>query len=75
MSIENYEQIEFVSEGAVLRGRLYRPVDIAGDVAVVVMAHGFSALAAWLDDFATNFVQAGFAVLLFVFIFCSFVVL
>ena len=65
MSIENYEQIEFVSEGAVLRGRLYLPVDIAGDVPVVVMAHGFSALAAWLDDYATNFVQAGFAVLLF----------
>ena len=54
MSIENYEQIEFVSEGAVLRGRLYRPVDIAADltteVPVLIMAHGFSALAAWLDD-------------------------
>lgn len=69
MSIENYEQIEFVSEGAVLRGRLYRPVDIAADltteVPVLIMAHGFSALAAWLDDYATNFVQAGIAVLLF----------
>ena len=65
MSIENYEQIEFVSEGAVLRGRLYLPVDIAGDVPVVVMAHGFSALAAWLEDYATDFAQAGFAALLF----------
>ena len=69
MSIENYEQIEFVSEGAVLRGRLYRPVDIAADltteVPVLIMAHGFSALAAWLDDYATDFAQAGFAVLLF----------
>jgi uncharacterized protein len=69
MSTENYEQIEFVSEGAVLRGRLYRPVTIAGDkttdVPVLIMAHGFSVLAAWLDDYATDFAQAGFAMLLF----------
>ena len=65
MSTENYEQIEFVSEGAVLRGRLYRPVGVAGDAPAIVMAHGFSVLAAWLDDFATDFAQAGFAVLAF----------
>ena len=65
----NYEQIDFVSEGAVLRGRLYRPIGVAADltteVPVIIMAHGFSVLAAWLDDFATDFAQAGFAVLLF----------
>ena len=65
----NYEQIDFVSEGAVLRGRLYRPIGVAADltteVPVVIMAHGFSVLAAWLDDFATDFAQAGFAVLVF----------
>ncbi|NBR99688.1 MAG: alpha/beta fold hydrolase, partial [Actinobacteria bacterium] len=69
MSTENYEQIEFVSEGAVLRGRLYRPTAVAGDktadVPVLIMAHGFSVLAAYLDDYATDFAQAGFAVLLF----------
>ena len=32
MSIENYERIEFVSEGAVLRGRLYRPTGVADDL-------------------------------------------
>lgn len=62
---EIYEQIEFVSQGAVLRGRLYRPVGVVGDVPVVIMAHGFSVLAAWLDDWATDFAQSGFAVLLF----------
>lgn len=65
MPAENYEKIEFLSEGAVLRGRLYRPAGTTGDVPVIVMAHGFSVLAAWLDDWATDFAQAGFAVLLF----------
>ena len=69
MSTKTYDQIEFLSEGAVLRGRLYRPADVAGDkttdVPVIIMAHGFSVLAAFLDDYATDFAQAGFAVLLF----------
>lgn len=62
---EIYERVEFESEGAVLRGRLYRPVGVVGDVPVLIMAHGFSVLAAWLDDWATDFAQSGFAVLLF----------
>ena len=66
---EIYERVEFESEGAVLRGRLYRPTAVAGDktadVPVLIMAHGFSVLAAWLDDWATDFAQLGFAVLLF----------
>ena len=61
----NYEKIEFASEGAVLRGRLYRPSNVSADVPVVIMAHGFSVLAAWLEDFVTDFAQAGFAVLVF----------
>lgn len=65
MSTENYEKIDFESEGATLRGRLYRPGNVTTDVPVVIMAHGFSVLAAYLDDFATDFAQAGFAVLLF----------
>ena len=62
---ENYEKIEFESEGATLRGRLYRPAGGTANAPVIVMAHGFSVLAAWLDDYATDFAQAGFAVLLF----------
>ena len=62
---EIYERVEFESEGVTLRGRLYRPVGVVGDVPVVIMAHGFSVLAAWLDDWATDFAQSGFAVLLF----------
>jgi pimeloyl-ACP methyl ester carboxylesterase len=61
----NYERVEFESEGATLRGRLYRPVGINDDAPVIVMAHGFSVLAVWLDDLATDFSKAGFAVLLF----------
>ena len=51
----NYEKIEFASEGSTLRGRLYRPSNVTGDVPAIIMAHGFSVLAAWLDDFATDF--------------------
>jgi len=44
------ERVEFASEGATLRGRLYRPSDPSGTAPVVVMAHGFSVLADWLTD-------------------------
>jgi pimeloyl-ACP methyl ester carboxylesterase len=62
---ENFEKIEFVSEGATLRGRLYRPASAKGDVPVIVMAHGFSVLATWLNDLANDYARAGFAVLAF----------
>lgn len=66
---ENFERIEFVSDGVTLRGRLYRPAnvlgDVAGDVPVVVMAHGFSVLMTWLSDFATDLTRAGVATLVF----------
>ena len=61
----NYEKIEFASEGAVLRGRLYRPAEATTDAPSIVMAHGFGALAIWLTDLAVDLAQAGFAVLLF----------
>ena len=61
----NYERVEFESEGATLRGRLYRPANDTTDAPVVVMAHGFSVLASWLTDLANDLAQAGFAVLLF----------
>ena len=61
----NFEQVEFVSEGATLRGRLYRPANATVDAPAIVMAHGFSVLSAWLEDFAADFAHAGFAVLVF----------
>lgn len=65
MSTVNIESIEFVSQGATLRGRLYRPTNSNADVPVIIMAHGFGALAIWLTDLAVDLAQAGFAVLLF----------
>ncbi len=62
---ENYQQVEFKSEGITLRGRLYRPVATDSDAPVIVMAHGFGALAIWLTDLANDYAAAGFAVLLF----------
>ena len=63
--VMNYEQVQFESEGATLRGRLYRPANASTDAPAIVMAHGFGALAIWLTDLAVDFAQAGFAVLLF----------
>ncbi len=57
--------VEFESAGAVLRGRLYRPVG-DGPYPVVVMAHGTSAtITMTTDRYAEVFEQAGFAVLLY----------
>jgi len=49
----------FASEGAILRGKLYAPQD--KPAGVVVMAHGFSAVAAQLEPQARAFADAGFA--------------
>jgi hypothetical protein len=61
----NYERVEFESEGATLRGRLYRPANASTDAPAIVMAHGFGALAIWLTNLAVDLAQADFAVLLF----------
>src|SRR5450432_854034 len=50
----------FASEGAILRGQLYAPQGEAA-APVVVMAHGFSAVAAQLEPQARAFADAGFA--------------
>jgi fermentation-respiration switch protein FrsA (DUF1100 family) len=50
----------FASEGAILRGQLYAP-DGSAAAPVVVMAHGFSAVAAQLEPQARAFAEAGFA--------------
>ncbi|HWZ92379.1 MAG TPA: alpha/beta hydrolase [Polyangiaceae bacterium] len=62
-----FECVEFPSEGATLRGRLYLPAAARGRSPVVVMAHGLSATITEMsaDRYAEVFQDAGLAVLLF----------
>jgi pimeloyl-ACP methyl ester carboxylesterase len=62
-----YRIVEFPSEKAILRGRLYLPEGDAGRKTAVVMAHGFSATISGMgaDKFAEAFCAAGFPVLLY----------
>lgn len=54
------------SQGVVLRGRLYRPGDLADPRPAVLMAHGFSATITMVaDKYAEVFAEAGFVVLLY----------
>ena len=58
--------VEFDAEGVTLRGWLYQPDDAGGDVPIVVMAHGYSAVKEmYLDRFAERFAAAGLAALVF----------
>jgi uncharacterized protein len=60
-----FETVEFESQGAQLRGRLYRPV-ARESVPVVVMAHGFSAtITMTANRYADVFCEAGLGVLLY----------
>lgn len=60
-----FETVEFESQGAQLRGRLYRPF-ARESVPVVVMAHGFSAtITMTADRYADVFCEAGLGVLLY----------
>jgi len=60
-----FEVVEFPSEGAMLRGRFYRPAGAAPWPAVV-MTHGTTAtLTMCLDRYAEVFCRAGLAVLLY----------
>ena len=59
-----YRTIEFSSDGATIRGRLYAPA--SGPAPVVIMAHGFSAtIPMSLDKYAERFFERGLAVLAF----------
>ena len=59
-----YRMVEFLSDGAVLRGRLYLPD--RRPAPVVVMAHGFSAtIPMVMDRYAECFHEHGLAVLAF----------
>ena len=62
-----YRAVEFPSEGAILRGRLYLPKTNHTKPPVVVMAHGYSATIEGMvaDRFAERIAAAGFAVLLY----------
>jgi uncharacterized protein len=57
--------VEFPSEGAILRGRLYGSTAVSSPI--VIMAHGFSATINGMvaDRYAEIFHRAGFAVLLY----------
>lgn len=59
--------VEFPSQGATLRGRLYVPRRSSGRAPAVIMAHGFSATIQGMvaDAYAEVFQRAGFAVLLY----------
>lgn len=62
-----FDKVEFRSEGATLRGRVYSPPDASERSPAVVMAHGFSATINGMvaDSYAEVFQDAGFAVLLY----------
>lgn len=63
----SFEVLEFPSQGATLRGRLYRPsASASGSAPVVVMAHGTSAtITMTIDRYAEVFQAKGFAVFLY----------
>jgi len=62
-----YQNIEFPSEGATLRGRLYIPESHSTELPIIVMAHGYSATIEGMvaNNYAEVFRNAGFAVLLY----------
>ena len=59
--------VEFPSEGAILRGRLYLLPNASKPQPIVIMAHGFSATINGMvaEKYAEVFYEAGFAVLLY----------
>lgn len=62
-----YRKIEFQSEGAILRGKLYYHPDLPKPSPTVIMAHGFSATMNGMvaDRYAEVFYEAGLVVLLY----------
>lgn len=64
---ELYRDIEFKSQDAILRGRLYLPEDKSKKSPVVIMAHGFTTTINGMtaDKYAEKYREAGFAVLLY----------
>ncbi len=61
-----WSKIEFPSEGATLRGRLYLPERLDKPARAVIMAHGTSATIQMVaDKYAEAFCRAGFAAVLY----------
>jgi len=62
-----FRNIEFESQGAILRGRLYLPKDKNIKHPVIIMAHGFATTINGMtaDKYAEKYREAGFAVLLY----------
>ena len=62
-----FKDIEFESQGALLRGRLYLPQKTSKKQAVVIMAHGFTTTINGMtaDRYAEKFCEEGMAVLLY----------
>lgn len=60
------QDIEFNAEGTTLRGWLYKPTAIEGQVPAIIMAHGYNCIKElYLDKYAEVFAKYGFAVLAF----------
>ncbi len=66
-SIVVYRLVEFPSENAILRGRLYAPSQKNTRLPIVIMTNGYSATISGMvaDNYAEAFYNAGFAVLLY----------
>jgi pimeloyl-ACP methyl ester carboxylesterase len=61
-----FRNVEFQSEDATLRGRLYTPKRFSRSLPAVVMTHGFSAtITMTIDHYAEALCSEGFAVLLY----------
>ncbi len=62
-----YRNIEFESQRATLRGRLYLPDNKSGKSPVIIMAHGFTTTINGMtaDKYAERFRESGFAVALY----------
>lgn len=61
------KDIEFKSQGAILRGRLFLPEDKTEKPPVIIMAHGFTTtiIGMTADKYAERFSEAGFAAMLY----------
>jgi cephalosporin-C deacetylase-like acetyl esterase len=66
-TVQMYRDIEFLSQDAILRGRLYLPEKKSKKSPVIIMAHGFTTTINGMtaDKYAEKYRESGFAVLLY----------
>ena len=62
-----FTEIEFPSQGAIIRGKFYLPENKKQPFPIVIMAHGFTATINGMvaENYAQTFCKSGFAVLLY----------